>query len=265
MLKAIKRLFVPKNVLILLVTSLALLGVIVPDLLQRLGFSLERVILALLAGLAIDTLIERLGYLERIESQVFNLERRIESHVSADNLFERREEMRQFSLWLQESEEIWVSGEDVMNLINTYGGKIQEAAKEGRKRFRFLLVNPDNAVLMNIIAASSVLYADAPAREMIIRQVLVSLERLAENSPQGAIEVRLADWVPTNSYLIADGGKEHGRITVELFGYQIHTGERVHINLNRATDPRTFAYHFSQFESMWHDAKPYPTNHSTGQ
>jgi hypothetical protein len=167
MFKAFKRLLIPKNVLILLVISLALLGVIVPDLLQKLGFSPERVILALLAGLGIDTLIERVGYLERIENQVFNLERRIESQASADNLFRRREEMRQFSLWLQESEEIWVSGEDVMNLVNSYGGKIQEAAKEGRKRFRFLLVNPDNPDLMNIIAASSVLYADAPAREII--------------------------------------------------------------------------------------------------
>jgi hypothetical protein len=64
--RVIRSLFRRENVLVVLLVIGAFLGVIgVP---QKIGITADQILLALLAVLALDTLIERLGYLDRIEN-----------------------------------------------------------------------------------------------------------------------------------------------------------------------------------------------------
>ncbi len=259
--KLIKKLFTLKNILILLIIILALVGAIFPDFLQKLGFSSDQVILALLAGLAVDTLIERIGYLERIEANIASLENKVELRVSADNVFRIRDEMDAFLPWLRECEEMWISGRDLMNLLNHYSKHIQQAAESGKK-FRFLIIDPDEPALMNVVAASSALSLNGLSREKTVRQAFDILKRMVNSTPN--IKAKLVNWVPIHSYLIVDGQKENGRMRVEMFGYKIGAGERLHVTLTRAADSRAFDHHFKQFKGIWKDAKSL-TIHSNDQ
>ena len=77
----LRRVLKRENVLTLLLAIGAILGSIgVP---QSLGITSERILLALLGVLALDTLIERLGYLDRIETHTIGLQKQIEPIESA--------------------------------------------------------------------------------------------------------------------------------------------------------------------------------------
>jgi hypothetical protein len=250
----VKKVFRRENVLVVLLVAGALLGVIgVP---QNIGISSDQILLALLGVLALDMLIERLGYLDRIETHIADLENKIQPRVSADNLFRSRGELPPFTLWLQQSDEIWVAGKNLFGLVAAYGRQIEQAAKSG-KRFRFLVTNPDSLSLMKVIAVGSFAHPTAPSVEQLLREVLAHFERLCKNTPKGAIEIRLVDHVLTNTYLVVDGKKPHGQMVVEMYNYKISTGERLHIKLTRQADYRIFAFHLEQFESMWRDATPW--------
>lgn len=261
--KIVRMVFRRENILVVFLVIGALLGVIgVP---QSLGVTSDQILLALLAVLAVDMLIERLGYLERIETNIAKIESKIEVRVSADNLFLTRDELGSPLSWLQEWGEMWVSGKDLIEFITRYAGEVEQAAIKNRKRFRFLIIDPDNPTVISTVAASSKLRPNAPAREIMVRQALTYLESITSKTPTGAIEVRLANWVPTNSYVIVDGRREHGRMVVEMFGYKIASSERLHVTLTRVADSQTFAYHLKQFESMWQEAKPLPTSPASGK
>lgn len=253
MIASIKKTLKRENILVILLMVAALLGLLgVP---QTIGITSEQIILGLLGVLAIDTLIERLGYLDRIETHITHLGNKIEPRVSAGNLFHSRAELPPFTTRLQQHDEIWIAGENLFGPVTDYGRQIEQAAKDG-KLFRFLVVNPDNPCLMKAIALRSFTQPTASSVERLLREALAHFERLCENTPKGAIEVRLVDCVPTTAYLIADGKKPNGQMTVEMYGYKIATGERLHLELTRRANSRIFAFHLEQFESMWRDAKP---------
>jgi hypothetical protein len=249
----VKRIFKRENILVLLLVIGALLGIVgVP---QHLGITSEQILLALLAVFALDMLIERLGYLDRIEAQLVSIADKIEPQVSMDNLLRPRVAMPPFQLSLQ-YEEIWIAGKNLLGLLNYYEREIQQAAVDG-KRFRFLIIHPDNASLASALAASSLAHPSASITAQHSQEALARFERIVGGAPQDAVEVRLADYIPPHSYQILDGRKPHGRMFVEMFGYKISSGERLHFCLARAKDSQAFNFHLVQFERMWEDATPF--------
>jgi hypothetical protein len=223
---------------------------------QSLGYKADQLLLTLLGVLALDTLLERLGYLDRIEKRLAELETKIESRPNVDDLFRTRDELRSFTSWLLEGKELWVLGKDLSELMSRFGAQIQQEAIGKKKRFRFLVMDPSDQSLIKVAAAGSYLNPDVQTQEAIIRQTLDILKRITEGVPQNAIEVRLLSCYPTNSYVILDYNKEHGQIVVEPFGNKITSAERQHMVLRRTVDTQTFAFHLKQFETMWKDAKP---------
>lgn len=248
MTRFIKKQLTRERIFIYLIMLGAFLGAIgIP---QRLGFPSDQTLLALLGILAVDMLVERLGYLEKIEARITEIEKKIEPRT--DDLFRTRQEVPPpFPSWLQECEEMWVSGKDLVNLLRQYGRQIQEAAQTKKKCFRFLILDPDDQELMEIVARSTGLYLGPEERAAGIHEALAILGRIVEDTPRDAVQVRLANWVPTHTHVIVDGRTHRGRMIVEMFGFRIAAGERLHITLTRAKDPRTFEYHLEQFERMW--------------
>lgn len=246
-----------------LIPLLVILGAgvaIVLSLFQVVTLSIaEDIIIALLALLAVDALGERLGVLDRIETHVADLRKRIESRTSADEVLHLRDELLSFSSQMQKGDEIWVAGRSLVVLLNNYSNQIQQAAKSG-KRFRFLIVDPDNLPLMNAIATSSYPYPAAATVEQVGRQALAHLKLLVENTPEGTIEVRLANHIPTCVHFIIDGETSHGQMVIEMYSYRISPGQRLHMRLTRSADSRTFASYLRQFNNMWRDARPFPNN-----
>ncbi|MCW4055392.1 MAG: hypothetical protein NWE82_01265 [Candidatus Bathyarchaeota archaeon] len=254
-----KKWFRPSH-LIPLLTILGAGAAIVLSLFKLITLSIaEDVTIALLALLAVDALGERLGLLDRIETHVVDLSRKLESRPSADELLLLRDELPSFLSQIQKGDDIWVAGRSLAILLNNYSNQIQEATKSG-KRFRFMIVDPDNLPLMNAIASSSYPYPSAVTVEQHGRQALAHLKLLVENTPEGTIMVRLADHIPTCVYFIIDGETSHGQMVIEMYGYRLSPGQRLHIRLTCSADSRTFASYLRQFNNMWLDAKPFPND-----
>ncbi|MBN2006472.1 MAG: hypothetical protein JXA21_24180 [Anaerolineae bacterium] len=228
----------------------AFLGVF--DILQK-WLPADRIIMALLGVLAIDTLIEKLGYLHRIEENIVKL--RDKPH-SADNIFHAKDKMRSFDEWLKECKEMRVLGRDCIGLLNQYTNQIIEKTLDGGC-FRFLIADPNDAKLMDVIATSSVLRSSGTERAQVIQQALKILEDIVKKGKKGSVEVKLINWVPTNSYVIVDPKKECGQMLVEPFGFKITSAQRRHMVLSRETDGQSYVFHLDQFEEMWKEAKPF--------
>ncbi len=249
---ALQHVFRRDNILVAILVIAAILGVVgVP---QNLGITADQLLLALLGVLALDTFIERVGYLERIEGKIKDIYNKMDPTQSLDAVFHARTDLPPFTLWLQQSEEIWLAGPSLSSLITTYGRQIVQAAKLG-KQFRLLIANPDDTHLWDAMATGSFTYPSATALQQLAKGTLERAGRAAEDAPKGTIDIRVISYVFKSSYLIADGTKPHGKMIVEMFGYKISAGERLHMLLLRATDPNIFSFHLQQFESMWQDSK----------
>jgi len=256
MSRTAQRIFRREHILVSLLIIGAVLGAIgVP---QKIGFPSEQIILALLAVLALDTLLERFGYLERIETHIINLENKIEPRVGADSLFRPRAELPSYTSLLDRYEEIWMAGKNLITLVTTYKEHIQQAAMSG-KRFRFLIVDPENEALMCTLAAS-ISVSDPSWVLEHTREVVDWFKQIIGNTRGGIIEVRLANYLPTSAYAIYDGEKPHGYMVIEMYNYRTSPGEQIHISLSKVKDNQTFAFYLERFERMWHDAKPLPAN-----
>jgi hypothetical protein len=255
MLIFLKKVFKRENTLALLLITAALLGLIgIP---QRIGISTEQLILALLGILAVDTLTERIGYLAKIEEQVLKLGIKIETKISADDVFRSRAELPNFVSLLEVYEEIWVSGVSLFGLVESFGKKIEEATQKGKK-FRFLMVDPENSEHWKIGAISSYTFPSPSDMQQLSRNSLKRFNSIAEHSPKGSIEIKVADYFTPVTYVIADGNKPHGQISVEFYGFRISSSERYHLLLKQKNDDRLFTFHLGQFEKMWKYASDIP-------
>jgi len=81
MIAFFQKMFKRENLLVVVLVVAAILGIVgVP---QSIGITTDQIILALLGVLALDTLLERIGYLERIENHIAKLENKINPQISA--------------------------------------------------------------------------------------------------------------------------------------------------------------------------------------
>lgn len=253
------KIFKRENILILTLILGAVLGIIgIP---QYIGITSDQLLLALLGVLAVDTLVERLGYLERIEKQITKIESKLETKVSADDLLHPRSEIPPMTLWLTKYDEIWLAGISLHTIVHSYGRQIESAAQSG-KRLRFLLANPENTALWDTFALGSFTYPDGNAVKKLATDSLALFEQILKNSPKNSIEIRLLDYDFSCSYVIGDGKKDHAKMAVEYFSYKVSAGERHHMIVSKRMDTKTFSFHFQQFEAMWKNAKPFPSSKS---
>jgi hypothetical protein len=153
-MNVLKKLFKRENILVLILIFVALLSVVgVP---QILGITSDQILLLLIGVLALDTLIERLGYLDRIESQIAELGSKLKPQIKIDMIFRPREELGSFEDCLVDGENIWIASGTLKSFLHHYANQIQRAAKNG-KRFKFLIINPENQTILSSIASGALL------------------------------------------------------------------------------------------------------------
>jgi len=249
-MNAIRKLFKRENILVLSLLFVALLSIVgVP---QSLGITSEQILLLLIGVLALDTLIERLGYLDRIETQITELNNKLEPQIKIDMIFRPREELGSFEDCLVDGENIWVASGTLKSFLHHYANQIQKAAKSG-KRFRFLIINPDNHTVLSSIAKGTLLEDNLTFLKSEAQESLSILKMIESKAPKGNVEIRLADFAPLNMYRIVDSEKDRGEMVIEHFGYKISTSERRHFIVKKKIDPETYSFYLVQFENMWND------------
>ena len=174
--------------------------------------------------------------------------RSVKPESQIDQIFNTREKFPDFTVWLEECDEMWIAGRDLTGLINGYYDEIKKAIQNG-KRFRILVANHNNMQLMEVIATSSILHSTPEDRARVIE---ANIDHFTKFKSKPKFLLKATDFFPMNSYVIADGeDNERGRMTVEMFGHKIAAGGRLHITLTRASAPNAFEYHLQQFKTMW--------------
>lgn len=250
-MRIINRVFRRENTLILLLVVSAILGLIkIP---QKIGVTNDQIIMALLAVIALDTLIIRLGYLDRIENNIENIGKKIESRISPDEFFGTRSDLPPFLSCLEKSEDIWMSGRNLFGIVSVYGKNIEQEAKNGKK-FRFLLLNFQNEGLMNTIANGSITHHDGKSAKQLSKEAYSRLKKIQEKCPDNSIDIKLINYPVSYSYLITDGRKIGGEIIVEIYNYKISAAERPNFVLRKKIDYKMYAFHLKQYEEMWKDS-----------
>jgi hypothetical protein len=176
--------------------------------------------------------------------------------IKSSSLLKTRAQLPDFAKLVSSHDEIWIAGKDVYGLTDE-NKKVFLAAKQERKNYRIIIVASEAKHLIKTITASSVTHPTVEKRTDFARFAFRHLEELHLACPEN-IEIRLANFLPTCSFVILDGKQSNGEMYIELYGYKISTRDRLHVHLKRIDDKDSFDFFLHQFEEMWRnpDNKP---------
>lgn len=181
---------------------------------------------------------------------------------SADDVLKDRTafEDRPLSARLREATELWVFAPSAINLMTPQNCDTIRTA---------ILAKPDGAVRLAVLdpaAETAVQFAtwqleaslDFPSQvfRSSIEATVRQLRRMAAWRERGSFEYRLAAYNPGFSLVAIDPGTRHGVVIVEFHGVHNQvTGDRMHIELSRATSDQWYTYWLAQFERIWQAAQ----------
>ena len=176
--------------------------------------------------------------------------------IKSSNLLKTRAQLPDFADLVSHHDEVWIVGKDNYGLTDK-NKEVFLTAKEERKNYRIIAVDPEAKHLMKTITASSVTHPTVEKRTDFARFAVRHLEELHLACPEN-IEIRLANFLPTCSIVILDGKQSNGEMYIELYGYKISTRARLHFHLKSTDDKDAFDFFLHQFEEMWRnpDNKP---------
>jgi len=210
-------------------------------------------ILTMLILLGIDGFIEKISFFGKMQVQIDEINSKIEP--DPNHLLLRRDELPSFITWLQSYNDFWLSGTSLINILSEYGKHIEQSAISG-KHFRFLVIDPDDITLLTAFSKSSPWFEDIPELQQRGRRALNIIRALQKATPKGSIEVKVADYLFTDSYIILDGDKSNGMIHIEMYGYKLATGQKLHFCLKNQKNSIPYCQHIEEYNEMWNDAHP---------
>lgn len=254
-----KRLFTLRN----LAPMLIILGAIIGSLgFTPFGirFTNEQIILALLAFLAIDSLVERLDLLSDMEEGIRHIRNAVTAKVNASLFFKKGVDFPRMEQLIKDArKDIWIAGVTLTSTMAITGELVEKmldgcnirilALDPRGKRFdmasEYFNVNPEYA---------------ADRIELTLRNIYW---RLAQPN-NGSFEVRTIDNILSTGYLIIDPESQSGWMNVRLYLYGWGAKNAPLFTLRRSEDPNWFEIYLSQFKEAWDDAKQFnPTPSAT--
>lgn len=244
----LRRFFSLRNVIPLFIITAAFIGTFVTS---PFGLQRDQLLLALLAFLGIDALLERFDILTNIENNVKSVKEIVESQVAGKNFLKLRKDFPRIEHLIAEAkQEIWISGitlDTTARLTEIFNAKLKHGFK-----LRFLAVSPQEDVLVATLKN----YPDEVGNDLSER-IKISLNtiyrRLVQLYPQ-QVEVRTGHVRPTLGYFIVDPHLEQGYMTVGPYLYQVDGSESPLFLLSRKTEPQWFDTYLKDFERQWNNA-----------
>jgi hypothetical protein len=244
-----KRLFTLRN----LAPMLIILGAIIGSLgLSPFGiqFTNEQIILALLAFLAIDSLVERLDLLSDIEEGIKHIRNAVTAKVNATMFFKKGVDFPRMEQLIKDArKDIWIAGVTLESTM-AISGDLVEKMEDGCS-IRILALNPRGK---NFRVASEYFNVNpeyAPDRiEAHLRNIY---SRLAQ-SKNGSFEIRIIDTIVSTGYLIIDHESQNGWMNVRLYLYGWGAKNAPLFALRKSEDPVWFEIYLTQYKKAWEDA-----------
>ena len=248
--KFFARLLSLRNVAPLTIIVVAVLGAVFPSLLGS-RISTEQIIMALLAFIAIDAMVERLDILSKIESGVENIQTTVTPDLYAASFFKKRKEFPRMEMLINQGQnDIWVAGitlSTMTTLTQTY-----ELKKERGCNIRFLALDPKGKLLIPIAE----FLGDSP--EILISRInnnLTTLKARLERVEKGGLEIKVIDQMLPNGYFITDPHTQDAYMIVQEFMYRGGSETSALFELHKQKDSAWFDAYLLQYERLWNDAK----------
>lgn len=225
---------------------LTILGAGTANLLSLLGILKltvpESIIIALLALLSVDSLVERIRILEKIEHRL--------NTVSSNQTLRKRIQMPKPNDQAANASEICVLGVSANYAIPQFRGFYENRIRAGCK-VRVILLNPES----NSLETWKLLSKSSYTKDHIEATLSVLKELMQKAKVKGKCEVRLSDVLYPFSIFAVNLRAETGSMIVEYYSYDVPSDDRPHIQLTALGDAYWFGYYKQQFESAWSDAK----------
>jgi hypothetical protein len=235
-----------------LVPTLTIIGALISTFVDKpFGLERDKLILALLAFLAIDALIERLDLLTNIERDVGML-KELARHEKA--IFEQFPP--EFRSDLERAGEVWLTGIHPYNIIARYYSLLEKKIRQG-DNLRILLIYPDGeACMMSSMRFSGKASADQErARVIATLNQLCELQEVAPNN----LEIRTIDYLLGYGVLLLDPGTDHGVAYVRRYTFksQIDVGVITPKSIYRPQDGRFYNLICAETRELWKSGTPW--------
>jgi hypothetical protein len=251
----LRKLVCRDNIVALVVITVAVLSAFgVP---QRFGIPSDNIALLLLGFLGVDALLEKLGYLDRIEKTLKALE-----SPPAGAFLKVKDRRPPLEKRLEHAREIWISGKALSAITTSQYGFLEDKLRDGCS-IRVLAIDPDSPAA-RVASKSSPTMPDPDMYAAQIRASLSLLDQLKNvradstgpgRRKRGTIERRTLDFVPSVSLLAVNPGRADGQLSVELYPYQGAVAGRPAFMLTAERDRRWYDYFVQRFKAMWKDAE----------
>jgi hypothetical protein len=226
-----------------------IVGAVVSLLLAQLGFVkltvAEQIIVGLVALLAIDAFVERLGILNRIEQHA----RLISNPPTA---LRHRVEIIHPVVLAGQATTVDVLAVSGISLFAQHQGFYLDKLREGAT-IRVILLDPSSAALSAHACQTGL--PDSTIRRHIA-STIAAICPLMNLGQKGQLELRLGPCFAPFSLVASDIDKEAGKMVVEFHVYRTALDHRPHIVLDARSEASWFGFFRGQFETAWKVSHP---------
>ena len=208
----LKRVFSLRNIVPLIIIAVAFTGTFVPS---PFGIQRDQILLALLAFLAIDSLLERIEMLSNIENDIKHVKLLAESQLSGKGMLRRRSDFPRVEHMIAEvKQELFITG-ITLDIMSTITGLFEQKAQQC-VRIKFLGINPGGEIIEEISKYSGFEREELVAR---VKSNLNKIYRIAQRFPN-SIELRVISHRLANGYFVADPNIDQGYMTVTPYFFK---------------------------------------------
>lgn len=249
-LEFLKRLLSLRN----LAPFLIIVGAIVGSLdLHPFGiqFQTNQIVLALLAFLAIDSMVERLDLLANIEHRITSLQQIVNLKTNTADLIKRRQDFPRLEQIIDKARyEIWVTGvtlDAIITMMSLFEAKLLEGCN-----LRFMALDPSGK---SIDSAARYYGNDAELSATRIRANLTYLASRLQSTDKGSVEIRVLDQLFPSGYIAIDPNDHAGQMLIQLYLYHIDSEIAPILTISKEDGEQWFSLYMLQLEKAWNDAR----------
>lgn len=213
-----------------------------------------QIILIIFGFLALDSLLEKVGFLSSIDNRT----KKIEEVIQPNNdlvLLQPREALLSFSERIKNIDEIFISAISANSLLVQEYRTIQDALRKGTN-LKILLIDPDNPSLQSAYFSSASSTSINTQKQWVLN-TMEMLENLSSASHKGKLQVGLFEGIPTCSIIAYDYQKDDGWIQVEPHIYKKSPVSRPHFDLYCSGKSRWLDYYKGVIDDLWDSRKEY--------
>lgn len=213
----------------------------------------DRIMIALIALVAMEFLIERLGVLNSIRE---SLQERPEAK-SIDLLSRTDRAFEHFSDFVRNAKEVMVIGVDLAFMAKANAWFVKEAINSGMN-LKLVMLSPDTIGQLKdaINNHDERNTPDTLAHDHVrsAHDVIETLKTFVTTDSIGSLEIRAREGIPSPSLTLVDATKPYGKIRVELKLYKRNQGAVPYFVLTRKNNWYDMLFeHY--YVKLWNDSK----------